>query len=228
MGTDLTDIKRVWFLKIKEQKKLFVKDRLILDYCQDKKVLDVGCVGQDIDYKDSEWIHSKVKNISKSLMGVDINEDGIVELNNMGYNVMHYNKLSVDNKFDTILMLDVIEHVDNPVEFIKDYEPFLKENGQIVITTPNSNRAINFINIFLKNEYSLNYEHTVWFCPKTLMEVFNRVDILQVNSFYWLHHYSLPSQLNLKHKIIYFLDSFLIKLRSNFSPNLMFVLERKK
>jgi len=216
MGTDLTDIKRVWFLKIKEQKKLFVKDRLILDYCQ------------DIDYKDPEWIHSKVKNISKSLMGVDINEEGIVELNNMGYNVMHYNKLRVDNKFDTILMLDVIEHVDNPVKFIKDYEPFLKENGKIVVTTPNSNRAINFISVFFKNDYALNYEHTVWFCPKTLMEVFNRVDTLNVNSFYWLDHYISPVKLNWKHKIIFFLDSLLIKLRSNFSPNFMFILENEK
>ena len=228
MGTELTDIKRVWFQKIKEQKKLFIKDELILDYCQDKKVLDVGCVGQDIDYNNPKWIHSQVKSISETLMGVDINKEGILELNNMGYNILHFDELSTSCQFDTILMLDVIEHVDNPIEFLKSYEPFLAKDGKIIITTPNSNRAINFINILFKNEYSLNYEHTFWFCPKTLMEVFNRVNSLKVNEFYWLDNYSSPFNLNWKYKIIYFLDSFLIKLRSNFSPNFMFVLGRKK
>jgi len=228
MGTELSEIKRVWFEKIKEEKKIFVKNKLILDHCRDKKVLDVGCVGQDIDYDNPEWIHSKVKAVSDSLMGVDINQEGILNLNKLGYKTLHFNNLDSFNKFDIILMLDVIEHVDNPISFIKDYEPFLNENGKIIVTTPNSNRAINFINILFKNEYSLNYEHTVWFCPKTLMEVFNRVDNLQINSFYWLNHYLLPTQLNWKNKIIYFLDSFLTQLRSNFSPNFMFVLERKK
>jgi 2-polyprenyl-3-methyl-5-hydroxy-6-metoxy-1,4-benzoquinol methylase len=228
MATELTDTKKLWFQKIRKDKKKFIKNQLIIDYCRDKKILDVGCVGQDIDYNNPEWIHSKVKAVSESLTGVDINEDGIVKLNNMGYNIVHYNNLNISNRFDMILMLDVIEHVDNPVKFIKDYEPFLNDNGKIIITTPNSNRAINFINILFKNDYSLNYEHTFWFCPKTLMEVFNRVDTLKVDSFYWLEDYLPNRNLNWKYRILYLLDKILVKLRSNFSHNFMFVLEKKR
>jgi len=228
MGIELTEIKKIWFKKIREKKELLIKNRLILDFCKEKEVLDVGCVGQDIDYSNPSWIHSQVKEIAEELAGVDINIDGIKELNGMGYNISHYNELNYSKKFDVILMLDVIEHVNNPVEFIKNYQLFLKEDGKMVITTPNSNRAINFINILFKNEYSLNYEHTFWFCPKTFMEVIERVESLTINDFYWLSHYSKAKTLNWKNKIIYGLDSFLIKLRSNFAPNFMFVLELKK
>jgi 2-polyprenyl-3-methyl-5-hydroxy-6-metoxy-1,4-benzoquinol methylase len=228
MGVELTEIKKIWFKKIREKKELLIKNRLILDFCKEKEVLDVGCVGQDIDYSNPNWIHSQVKEIAEELAGVDINIDGIKELNSMGYNISHYNELNYSKKFDVILMLDVIEHVDNPVEFIKNYQQFLKEDGKMVITTPNSNRAINFINILFKNEYSLNYEHTFWFCPKTFMEVIERVDTLTISDFYWLNHYSKAKTLNWKNKIVYGLDGFLIKLRSNFAPNFMFVLELKK
>jgi 2-polyprenyl-3-methyl-5-hydroxy-6-metoxy-1,4-benzoquinol methylase len=227
MGVELTDIKKIWFKKIKEKQKLFLKDKLILEYCHEKEVLDVGCVGQDIDYNNPNWIHSQVKNIAKSLMGVDINIKGIEELNRMGYSLSHFDELDNLKKFDVILILDVIEHVDNPVEFLSSYQQFLKENGKMIVTTPNSNRAINFINIFFKNEYSLNYEHTFWFCPKTFMEILNRIDTIKVNDFYWLNHYSKPKNLNWKSKIIYGLDSFLVRLRTHFSPNFMFVLELK-
>lgn len=229
MGVEITEIKKIWFEKINKNNKLFNKSDLINKFCKDKIVLDVGCVGQDIDYSNPEWIHNQVKNVSKDIVGVDVNLEGIALLKSKGYKILHYNELNFEKKFDVILMLDVIEHVNDPVLFINEYKNFLNKNGKIVITTPNSNRGINFINIFFKNDYSLNYEHTFWFCPRTFLEVLNRVEDITINSFYWLKHYTYNyKQLTWKGKIIYLLDRFLVKLRSNFSPNFMIVLEVKK
>jgi 2-polyprenyl-3-methyl-5-hydroxy-6-metoxy-1,4-benzoquinol methylase len=228
MSVKITEQKKVWFKKIKQSQKIFNKEDLIKSFCINKDVLDVGCVGQDVDYNNPNWIHNQVKEVSNSLIGVDIDLEGINNIRKMGYEVYHYNEMKIENKFDVILILDVIEHVNNPIEFLKDYTKFLKEDGKIIITTPNSNRAINFVNIFFKNDYSLNYEHTFWFCPKTFLEVVDRVDVLEASEFYWLKHYNKNQKLNWKNKIIYYIDKLLIKKSNNFSPNFMFVLKVKK
>lgn len=228
MGVILTEDKKNWFKKIGESKKLFHKNQLVKQFCKDKEILDIGCVGQDIDYSSSNWIHNQVKEVASSIIGVDINTDGIKKINNMGYEVYHYNDLKKGKKFDILMMLDVIEHVNNPVDFLNDYQDFLKEDGKIIMTTPNSNRAINFVNIFFSNDYSLNYEHTFWFCPKTFLEVVNRTEGLQANEFYWLNDYNQNQKLNWKGKIIYYFEKVLLKKSRNFSPNFMFVLELKK
>ena len=228
MDIELTEKKRVWFKKIRLSRELFNKNDMVKILCQDKDVLDIGCVGQDIDYSNPNWIHNQIKNVSKSLVGVDINIEGINNINQMGYKIYHYNELNGDKRFDILLMLDVIEHVNDPVEFLNDYKNFLKEDGKIIVTTPNSNRAINFVNIFFRNDYSLNYEHTFWFCPKTFLEIVNRVNGLEASEFYWLNEYSQNQKMTWKRKIIYYLEKFLMGKSSNFSPNFMFVLEYKK
>lgn len=228
MGTELTEEKNIWFKRIKQSRDLFDKDEIIEKICKDKYVLDVGCVGQDINYSNPNWIHNQVKKVSKSLIGVDINTEGIESINKLGFEAYHYNELDSSKRFDILLMLDVVEHVHNPVEFLEDYKKFLKEDGKIVITTPNSNRAINFINIFFTNDYSLNYEHTFWFCPKTFLEIINRTDTLKISEFYWLNDYNKKQKLTWKRKIIYYIEKFLVKKSNNFSPNFMFILELKK
>ena len=229
MGTELTEEKRVWFQKIKESKKIFNKDTLIREISKNKDVLDIGCVGQDIDYFNPKWIHNQVREIANTLVGVDINSEGIKEINRMGYEVYHYDKLSsIDKRFDVLLILDVIEHVHNPVDFLNSYTKFLNKGGKIIVTTPNSNRAINFVKIFFGNDYSLNYEHTFWFCPKTFLETLSRTETLEASEFYWLDEYTQKINFNWKQKIIYYCENFLVKKSSNFSPNFMFILELKK
>ena len=67
---------------MKKIKKSNIVDKVdkILELCQDKDVLDVGCVGQDFHCSNIEWLHNKLKNVSKKLVGVDINKESIYEL----------------------------------------------------------------------------------------------------------------------------------------------------
>lgn len=45
--------------------------------------------------------------------------------------------LTHGNTFDVIVGLEVIEHVEDPVEFLRSIKSLLKPNGSIIITTPN-------------------------------------------------------------------------------------------
>jgi hypothetical protein len=203
------------------------KDRTIENYCKDKTVLDVGCIGQDRNFKEPNWLHNKVKGWSKEVDGVDILIEQINELKRNGYNMYSIQELQALKKtYEVVLMADVIEHVDNPVDFLKFYASFLADTGVMVISTPNANRANNFINILFNNNYSVNPEHTCWYCPKTFSEVVSRTG-LELRSFYWIdHYYNSSSVRGLYQKVKFHLANFLIARRSNFSPNMIFILSK--
>ncbi len=44
-----------------------------------------------------------------------------------------------NNEFDLIWCSEVIEHLINPTETISEFHRILKNNGKMIITTPNSN-----------------------------------------------------------------------------------------
>ena len=213
--------------ELKKNKKRFDKAPLILELCANKSVLDVGCVGQDYSYKNPLWLHKRISKVCSKIDGVDINQMGIDELKGMGISVYHADELTkTSNKYDVILMADVIEHVNDPVEFLKFYSPFLDDNGVIIITTPNAHGVRNLTSILVRNDYSLNPEHTFWFCPKTLAEVVTRAS-LTFDSFYWLNESFTYKDLNtIKNKIIYLTNMFFIRLRSNFNPNFMIIVKK--
>lgn len=41
-------------------------------------------------------------------------------------------------KFDTILALHILEHLDNPIDFLKTLKLLLADNGKIIIVVPNA------------------------------------------------------------------------------------------
>lgn len=48
-------------------------------------------------------------------------------------------------QFDYVTLIDVLEHVDNPIEILKSCSISLKEDGILMISVPNYNRKPNFI-----------------------------------------------------------------------------------
>jgi 2-polyprenyl-3-methyl-5-hydroxy-6-metoxy-1,4-benzoquinol methylase len=199
----------------------------IPELCTQRSVLDVGCIGQDNDYNSPDWMHNLIRNVTGKLDGVDINQEGIAFLKEKGYNVYSVDELkATNNKYEVIVMSDVIEHVNDPVDFLKFYSFFLSENGILVITTPNAHGIRNFTSILIRNNYSVNSEHTVWLCPKTMLEIIERAD-LKFAGFYWLREYfTLKDVKDIKFKIIYLVNRFFEKLRSNFYPNFMFIISK--
>lgn len=205
-----------------------LKDDFILSECKDKSVLDVGCIGQDRNFSSSNWLHNKVKNVAGSIDGVDILTDQILELKKLGYSMLSIQELEAKNfRYDVVLISDVIEHVNDPVTFISYYSNFLSPGGRMLVSTPNSNRSLNFINILFNNNYTVNEEHVFWFCPRTFAEVAVRAN-LNIKEFYWADNYFEMSQIRgMYQKFKVSLSNFLFRLKSNFSPNMMFVLTKE-
>jgi len=101
-------------------------------------ILDAGCsVGDFIS-------------IAPDLIeGIDIDSDALKKAQDSGFNVM---KIDIDNgemsrlegnKYNGVAARQIIEHLYNPLQFVKEIRRILKSGGKAVILTPNCPYALN-------------------------------------------------------------------------------------
>lgn len=120
---------------------------------RDKSVLDVGCgAGLFLDH---------VAGIAKSTKGVEPNET-------LRRDAEHaiYSDFGLINRHDVVVSFNVIEHVQNPVEFLKQIKNVTMEGGDIIICTPNRYTALmewlpEYRSWFYRNQHRWYFEASV-------------------------------------------------------------------
>lgn len=50
-----------------------------------------------------------------------------------------------DENYDSVFLLDVIEHLENPVHALREIRRVLREHGLLIITTPNANSPLRYL-----------------------------------------------------------------------------------
>lgn len=164
---------------------------ILTELVTDKKILHLGCsdhldlIKQKI--LNGTWLHKILTEKSSECIGVDINEESIsyIKTNLQYYNVHCFDFISqsnevkklINDKIDYIILGEILEHVNNPVEFLKEIKKRYKDIiDKIVITVPNAFRYENFI--FANNsEECINSDHRYWFTPYTILKVMNEAGI---------------------------------------------------
>ena len=102
-----------------------------------------------------------------------------------------FEKIRFEKRFDTIIMFNVLEHCNNPCDFIKTSKKLLKNNGQLFITIP------IISNQFLQGDFNcLLHEHINYFTKKGIFNLLKKFN-LNVSSFYFSNDSAL---LCVKHK----------------------------
>ena len=145
-----------------------------------KTILDIGCGDSYLDYT----LINEVKDIDK-IYGIDIyakediNDDKYIVVND-------YKKLN-KKKFDTILMFDVFEHIDDDCDFMKNTVlPLLNTNGRIILTVP----AYQFL--FSKHDKEL--KHYRRYNVKMFKDICNNAN-LNILVHYYFYASLLPFRL---------------------------------
>ncbi len=111
-----------------------------------------------------------------------------------GHEVINVNitDSSLQRKFDTITMMDIIEHLENPKEILTSLKPLLNEKGELIVYTPNHDSLIvKIANLFyalgLKSpiENIFACTHTCFFTTKTLSDILIKsgFNITEINHF---------------------------------------------
>jgi SAM-dependent methyltransferase len=131
-------------------------------------ILDVGC-GQgwllDISMQ-HRWDaygteYSKVAALKCEKKGIKMKE-GVL-------NPADYPK----NYFDVVILSEVIEHINNPLEELEKIYTVLRDGGLLYITTPNFN---SYLRYQVKEKYNIIHypEHLSYYTKKTLDDVLSR------------------------------------------------------
>jgi len=94
---------------------------------------------------------------------LDINEKGVKELCDLGYRAkvqdLNYS-YDLKKKFDFVISEENIEHISNLRTYLQMARKHLKDNGTLLITTPNSLCIEFFLMNLLFNRLRVNLFHT--------------------------------------------------------------------
>ncbi len=127
-----------------------------VDFLHGLKILDIGCGGG--------LISEPMARLGAQVTGIDASEKNIMvaklhsKENNININYLKKSpeELNESEKFDVVLNLEVIEHVDNVDLYIKSCAKLLKKNGLMFTATLNRTFT-SYIKAIIGAEYILKW-----------------------------------------------------------------------
>lgn len=153
----------------------------IAGLCQGKTVLDLGCVNPEsieVRTKKGVWLHDRIRDVAKHVIGVDIDREGIERLREQGYeayqgNIEHLEALPDLGPIDLIVAGDIIEHLSNAGLFLDGAHRFFGPETRMLITTNNAFYWKYVLYTWQKRE-RVHPEHTCYYSHNTLKQLLER------------------------------------------------------
>jgi SAM-dependent methyltransferase len=139
--------------------------RIIAKYAKGD-IIDVGCVQSYNAY------------LPKGITGFDIEEykGGGDRYSKFVRGDAHHLSRYFKKKFDTVIASCLIEHLDNPVKFLKECNKTLKMGGILIIATDNPYRLTTMIaNVVFPKGRMSSVEHNSYFPPRNLNTMARRM-----------------------------------------------------
>lgn len=177
-----TEFSSIYQFKIKGESEDLNRVALIARLVEGKRVVHFGCVDHipliEQRRREGVWLHEVLAKACTDLVGVDINSQGVQYMKDAGFETYNSNVVTeyppseiVSKQWDYIVAGEVLEHIDNPVEFLKAIrEKYGRCTERIIITVPNALSYSNF-RFALRNTEMINSDHRYWFTPFTLTKV---------------------------------------------------------
>lgn len=194
------------------------KFKIIKKYIIEKDVLDCGCVGsEESGVHSSKFLHKRIAEHSRFVLGVDISSSGVQTLRELGFNVLEGNveEVTIGRKFDVVIAGDIIEHLSNAGKFLENVKKHLNPDGVLIIHTPNPFGITKFFHILFRNYAEVNPDHVCYYDILTLKQLLNRHGF-QIVETHFVNSLNPPL---LKKLVI----DFFIKIREGFADSILIV-----
>lgn len=187
---------------IEKDSKIIGRMEFVEKIIEGKKVLHIGCLDHlpliKGKIKKGLWFHQRLTDVASECIGIDIDQKGIDYVRSeLGISNVYYGNLEQDEKiepissqyWDYVIFGEVIEHLDNPVFFLKNFIRLYQNNfEQIIITVPNCYRLENIFGM-LQNREIVNSDHRYWFSPYTICKLIHQagLNVTQLQMCKFLH-----------------------------------------
>lgn len=175
-----------------------IRDRMeiISPLVRGRRTLDLGVVDRRTDRqrtadrlleKSSSLLFRRICAVNPGAMGIDIDEEGIGILQQQGLNAKTADVMTMDlgQQYDVIVAGELIEHLANPGQFLRNVRKHLTPDGTLVITTPNPFSCRQAWKIWRYGSPRIHEEHVCWFDPITLGRLC-RQSQLEPYAGYWI------------------------------------------
>jgi SAM-dependent methyltransferase len=128
-----------------------------------KRILDLGCgVGAFV---------RRFREFSDDVAGIDVDRENVVEgakeVPDLGLAVGEHLPFA-DGTFDVIMLHEVLEHMTDDLETLKEARRVLKDDGRIIVFTPNRLYPFETHGIFLGKRYVFGNIPLVNYLPDAL------------------------------------------------------------
>jgi len=142
----------------------YIKDNLINDFdlknkkkpLDGLKILDIGCGGGLLS-EPMARLGAKVTGIDPVKRNIKVAKHHSKKSNlNIKYQNFSPEKFKSNNKYDVILNMEIVEHVENVDLFIKESAKFLKKSGIMFVATLNQTLK-SYLFAIIGAEYILNW-----------------------------------------------------------------------
>lgn len=155
----------------------------IIELTAGKNVIHVGCADHlpliQKKIKNKKWLHGLLMENTAQCIGVDNNAEAVYFIKKqLGINDVYQLDITEDNPsflknshWDYMILGEIIEHIDNPVDFLsKIKEKYRGQVDKIIITAPNIFNLLTIKDI-KNNVENINTDHRYWFSPYTLTKI---------------------------------------------------------
>jgi len=134
-----------------------------------KKILEIG--------SGHGFFLEAMRKLGYEIIGIDISKGKrkiskkITKVKILDVNINE--KIPNIGKFDTIVIIHTLEHIADPINFLKNAKKLLNHKGKIIVEVPNCNDFnLNFNKAY--EQFYWERAHIHYFTPKSLRAVFRR------------------------------------------------------
>lgn len=184
-----------------------IKEHNILPKNRQANILDLGCASGD-------YLHAYLRLGYSNVYGVEIDKGLYSTAHSLGLNVVNRDireyLTCTNEKFDLVLLLDVLEHLPKKdhIDVLKGIYNVLNQNGMLVLITLN---AFSPISHAFQN---IDWTHQCSFTPTSLAYIiensgfdnfkfYNHYKIgLRKKILYWWHNKIIENEFQIKNKLL--------------------------
>ncbi len=170
-------------LQFEPYQSLSLRPDYLLDLVSEKKIIHLGCTDHveiiQMKMNAGNYLHSLLTYVSSKCIGIDINKEALKYIKHKGITNVFYGDITLpgikeieEDHYDFLLLGEILEHVENPVDFLKKIvQNYGDSFDKLVITVPNAFGLPFLLNAYNNGKEEVNSDHKYWFTPFTLLKV---------------------------------------------------------